>query len=197
MARQQNKKLAAVTTGSAGSSGIPCAMVLTVSFGLSPGTGLSCPRRRAIGLAQLDTSVGVSGPHDFAVRVGIVRPRAQSARATPSRPSQPASRSVTIGHNAPLHRGGMARENHSFLKNGIKIFLRGGLDSRISADTTLNWLIKFDSSGKALWHPTGHEKGAKALDSRDDGRITGCHSETGARPKTPGAIPGPCLKTTN
>jgi hypothetical protein len=32
MARLQNKKQAAVTTGSAGSSGIPCAMVLTVSF---------------------------------------------------------------------------------------------------------------------------------------------------------------------
>ena len=27
--------------------GLPCAMVLTVSFVLSPGTGLSCPRRRA------------------------------------------------------------------------------------------------------------------------------------------------------
>jgi hypothetical protein len=30
MARQQQKKLAAVTTGSAGSSGIPCTMVLTL-----------------------------------------------------------------------------------------------------------------------------------------------------------------------
>src|SRR5260221_8401185 len=30
-----NKKQAAVTTGSAGSTGIPCAMVLTVSFELS------------------------------------------------------------------------------------------------------------------------------------------------------------------
>jgi hypothetical protein len=39
MARQQQKKLAAVTTGLARSSGIPCAMVLTVSFVLSPGTG--------------------------------------------------------------------------------------------------------------------------------------------------------------
>jgi hypothetical protein len=45
MARLQQKKQAAVTTGSAGSTGIPCAMVLTVSFALSPGTRLSCPRR--------------------------------------------------------------------------------------------------------------------------------------------------------
>src|SRR5690349_19540054 len=42
------KKLAAVTTGSARSSGIPCAMVLTVSFVLSPGTGLSCSRHLRI-----------------------------------------------------------------------------------------------------------------------------------------------------
>jgi hypothetical protein len=44
MARLQQEKQAAVTTGSARSSGIPCAMVLTVSFALSSGTGLSCPR---------------------------------------------------------------------------------------------------------------------------------------------------------
>jgi hypothetical protein len=46
MARQQTKKLAAVTTGSAESSGIPCAMVLTVSFALSLGTGLDCPHHQ-------------------------------------------------------------------------------------------------------------------------------------------------------
>jgi hypothetical protein len=44
VARQQIKKLAAVTTGSAESSGIPCAMALTVFFVLSLGTG-SCPHR--------------------------------------------------------------------------------------------------------------------------------------------------------
>ena len=48
MARQQTKKLAAVTTGSAKSAGIPCAMVLTVSFVLSPGTGLYCLRHCAV-----------------------------------------------------------------------------------------------------------------------------------------------------
>jgi hypothetical protein len=44
-ARLQNKKQAAVPTGSAEKPGLPCAMVLTVSFALSPGTGLSCPCR--------------------------------------------------------------------------------------------------------------------------------------------------------
>jgi hypothetical protein len=46
-------------------------MVLTVSFALSSGTGLSCPRRWPQcekHCRQLDISVGISGPHDFAVR---------------------------------------------------------------------------------------------------------------------------------
>jgi hypothetical protein len=54
-------------------------MVLTVSFALSPVTGLVCHRRLAdtgvsslLGLtspsAMLDASVGASGPRDFAVR---------------------------------------------------------------------------------------------------------------------------------
>jgi len=38
------KKQAAVTTGGAGSTGIPCAMVLTVSFVLFPMTMLGCHR---------------------------------------------------------------------------------------------------------------------------------------------------------
>jgi hypothetical protein len=37
-------------------------------FALSPVTGLVCHRRLADTSARLDTSVGVSGPHDFAVR---------------------------------------------------------------------------------------------------------------------------------
>ena len=44
-------------------------MVLTVSFVLSPVTGLFCHRRLAEWLRELDASVGASGPHDFAVRV--------------------------------------------------------------------------------------------------------------------------------
>ena len=92
------RKLAAVTTGSAGSPGIPCAMVLTVSFELSLGTGLSCPHHRTDRSARLDTSVGVSGPHDFAVRIGLAR------QARRPRPPHPAPRFVTL-RNAPLWDG--------------------------------------------------------------------------------------------
>jgi hypothetical protein len=49
-------------------------MVLTAYFVLSPVTGLSCHRHLVDTSTKLDTSVGVSGPHDFAVRVSIVRP---------------------------------------------------------------------------------------------------------------------------
>jgi hypothetical protein len=43
-------------------------MVLTVSFALSPVTGLFCHRHRRNRFRQLDASVGASGPHDFTVR---------------------------------------------------------------------------------------------------------------------------------
>src|SRR5271169_1691718 len=66
------KHTSIVTTGSPVSPGLPCAMVLTASFALSPVTGLSCHRRlRGNNPAKLDASVGASGPHDFAVRARL------------------------------------------------------------------------------------------------------------------------------
>jgi hypothetical protein len=84
------KHTSVVTTGRPQSTGIPRAMVLTVSFVLSPVTGLSCHRRRRNYFRQLDTSVGAPGPHDFAVRVSIAR------LAALSRPLHPVPRFVTI-----------------------------------------------------------------------------------------------------
>jgi hypothetical protein len=51
-------------------------MVLTAYFELSPVTGLCCHRHPcdAKHHHELDTSVGVSGPHDFTVRNSTVRP---------------------------------------------------------------------------------------------------------------------------
>jgi hypothetical protein len=50
-----------VTTGSPDNSGIPCTMVLTVSFVLSSVTGLSCHRhwwnRRRVGPARADIAI--------------------------------------------------------------------------------------------------------------------------------------------
>ena len=44
LACELKKHASEVTTGSPNGSGIPCAMVLTVSFVLAPETGLGCLR---------------------------------------------------------------------------------------------------------------------------------------------------------
>jgi hypothetical protein len=68
MARLQQEKQAAVTTGSAGSTGIPCAMVPRGPGFLAP---VACKTRKR--LCGLSASVGAPGPHDFAVRDRVIR----------------------------------------------------------------------------------------------------------------------------
>ena len=68
MARLQQKKQAAVTTGSARTSGIPRAMVLTAASCSPWCAGLVSHHRLADHHPRLDPSVGESGPHDLAVR---------------------------------------------------------------------------------------------------------------------------------
>jgi hypothetical protein len=70
-------------------------MVLTVSFELSPVTGLFCHRRFAEDSTKLDASVGASGPHDFAVRESLFE---KAARRTWYR----SRRSFNEGRSAPL-----------------------------------------------------------------------------------------------
>ena len=66
--RMQSKKAyELVTTGEPDTPAFPHAVVLTVSFVISPVIGLCCHRRFAC--AKLDASVEAPGPHDFAVRV--------------------------------------------------------------------------------------------------------------------------------
>jgi hypothetical protein len=68
LACNEIKHTSVVTTVTPDSPGIPYAMVLTVSFVISPVIGLSCHRRRRSCPHQLDAGVEASGPHDFAVR---------------------------------------------------------------------------------------------------------------------------------
>jgi hypothetical protein len=103
MARLHQEKQAAVTTGSAGTAGIPCAMVLRL-IRILPGDRLSCPRHAAQRVkrivTKLDTSTGVSGPYDFAVlSVSFVRP--QSACCNTGRPSH-STPNVRDDREAPL-----------------------------------------------------------------------------------------------
>src|SRR5882757_7191629 len=96
MARLQQKKQAAVTTGGAGQPAFP-ARWFTAYIAISPGTGLSCPRRLRDDLANLSLSVGRPGPRDFTVRVSHVRltcpPRPSHPRPTyrDDRPKRPSS----------------------------------------------------------------------------------------------------------
>jgi hypothetical protein len=83
-------------------SGLPCAMVLTVSFVLSPVTGfLATVISEKLASQKLDASIGASGPHDFAVRL-----TRRSSIAHP-RPPHPAAH-VRDDRETPLVWGGMA-----------------------------------------------------------------------------------------
>jgi hypothetical protein len=119
---KMKKHTSVVTTGSPDQSGLPCAMVLTAYFALSPVTGLSCHRRLAETSAKLDASVGASGPHDFAVRF-----KHDSSSALP-RPPHPALY-VRDDREPPLFRardGGGCRSDLG--QERTEIFLRKGLD---------------------------------------------------------------------
>ncbi len=76
-----------VTTGSPDRTGLPCAMVLTVSFVLAPETGfvVSVPGVKRELHRPVDISVGISGPHDFTVRFSGARlaPLASTASRAP------------------------------------------------------------------------------------------------------------------
>src|SRR5437588_8938740 len=86
LACKMKKHTSVVTTVTPVTPGIPRAMVLTVSFVLSPVIGFLVTVAGGLrfcqpgwidkNLRQLDASAGASGPHDFAVRDNISRLRA-------------------------------------------------------------------------------------------------------------------------
>src|SRR3984885_1727272 len=84
------KKQAAVTTGRAGSTGIPCAMVLRVIRALLGDHRLvaTVTRKTREHLRGLSACFGAPEPHDFAVRFSCVRQRTAKA-STASRFQRP------------------------------------------------------------------------------------------------------------
>ena len=168
-------------------------MVLTVSFALSPVTGLFCHRRLRIvfwlspvgptQLRELDASVGASGPHDFAVRSIVFRPRAvdrsqvfrpalqshraqEAAASTASRPA-----SVTIASRPSVGRDGKSSRD-DLGGAGSGIFLQKGLDCP-------NQIEK--SQQIALW--AHHQTAARAYFTRVPDAVQ--------RPSRCSAEPGP------
>ena len=85
-------------------------------YAISPVSGLFSHRPPGALDPEVDSSVGESGPHDFAVRACIAR------LATPARPPHPAPTSVAIGQTPLSGRIRMRVEWHIFLKNGREIF---------------------------------------------------------------------------
>src|SRR5260370_19837461 len=94
-------------------------MVLTVSFVLSPVTGLFCHRHRRNCLRQLDASVGASGPHDFAVR------EPASLVCAPPRPPHPVPY-VRDDRETPLCLGRDDSLYSCFYQTGKRKILREG-----------------------------------------------------------------------
>src|SRR3954453_21442144 len=105
-------------------------MVLTVSFALSPVTGLYCHCRQQVTTCQLDASVGASGPHDFAVRLSV-RSSGDTLASTASRPAF-----VTIAIRPSVGRDG-AGYRFDLGNSRTEIFSQRGLDWRNQASDVI------------------------------------------------------------
>jgi hypothetical protein len=105
-------------------------MVLTVSFALSPATGLVCHRRLADTSAKLDASVGASGPHDFTVR-NTPFVRAKNCTATYYVHRIPHPTSVTIAKR-PSDRDGMCLMYCCFYQCKKRNIFRKGAGHKIA-----------------------------------------------------------------
>jgi hypothetical protein len=120
-----------VTTGTGGNTPAFPAQWFTAYFALSsvsqtllsPSSAMMRMHRR-----QLGASHGAPGPHDFAVRVGVVR------LATPSRPPHPLP-NVRDDRDTPLLRAGTRPVITNFGKKEREIFLREGLDNPNQLET--------------------------------------------------------------
>ena len=102
-------------------TGLPCAMVLTVSFVLSSGTGLSCPRRpRACQSSRAWPQRREAGP------TRLRRPRRHRSSDDASRPSHPAL-NVRDDASAPLMSTGRRHTTILFRKTESEYFYAEGL----------------------------------------------------------------------
>jgi hypothetical protein len=122
------KHTSLVTTGSPESPGVPTRNGFNGLLRALPGDrALLPPSLRRETPAKLDASIGASGPHDFAVRVSIIRPRT-NVRLTLPRPPHPAP-NVRDDRETPLCVG---RDGGGYSGDlgltGTGMFFRSGLD---------------------------------------------------------------------
>jgi hypothetical protein len=100
-------------------------MVLTVSFVLSPVTGLVCHRHLRNTFRKLDTSVGASGPHDFAVRFSLARQARIRVHRIPPRACDVASRPSEWDETKSQYSCFYLAVKRNFGKSEIDTFLQG------------------------------------------------------------------------
>ena len=122
------------------SPGIPHAMVYGLFRALPGAPGfLATVTREKLASQELDTSVGVPGPHVFTVRLRCLRQKHHP------RPPHPAPRFVTL-RNAPLsgrdgceHRGDLGlRKNRIFFRKGLDTGVAKRPDGQISCVSNYN-----------------------------------------------------------
>ena len=112
---------------------------------------------------SLDTSVGVSGPHDFAVRTTpFVRTKIRARRF---RVHRILSRVRDDSRSAPLAGPGCADDKHTLPKNGSEIFFARGLD-RNSASPLVGQISRANALRFRRFHRR-HQVSFKRL-SQDD-----------------------------
>ena len=116
-----NKENAHEHTGSAETLRPSPRSGFTAYFALSSATGLSCHRHLRLLRRTLDTSVGVSGPHDFAVRVSTVRQWCGHVHRIPSRVRDDRETPLLSGRDGVGCRGDLRCPRR-------EIFLEAGLD---------------------------------------------------------------------
>jgi len=116
------------TTGSAGTTDIPCAMVLTAAPYSPRCTGLFSHRRFSrTSCEKLDPSVGGTGPYGLTVRAdAFVGALTRAEHLLVHRIPLPTSVTIAI---RPSCGGGMGGDNHIFRKNGRRIFFARRLDT--------------------------------------------------------------------
>jgi len=113
-----------VTTGTPFTSAFPAQWRYGLYRALLGVPGFVATVARGIITRKLDTSVGVSGPHDFAVRIGRTR------LTPPIRPSHPASH-VRDDRDTPLlMEAGWMKTSTNFRKTEEKYFTAEGWSSR-------------------------------------------------------------------
>ena len=173
------------------SSGLPCAMVLTASFVLSPGTGLFCPRRLA-DIRRSQPGWAEAPPRHLTPASGrqdhTTSPSAPPLEKAARRAWYQSRRSIHEGGSAPVVRASPARSRacrppcnglcapDAAASTASRLHVRDDRDTPLSVRRD-NWIHKsdFSRSRNDLFFTRGVDTNSRTL---PDGQIS-CVKECG------------------